>query len=313
MTSHPLPPSQWRASTTTVAGRVVQYHTRPGLPSGLEVSPAALWLAHECAKYADPVLSVDVAFGLPALAFPTRHNAVLTRHAGVAASIAHTAPALTIISDGNTLAPAHYQTILIEVPPTREAWRQRLCQVWPALAPGGVLIACGANDAGGKIAASDVKALFGRCNEQSKHHQRLVTAIKPAALASQPPWFAQPGIARDTWTHIESHGRRYVSQAGVFAHDRVDAGSALLCQHLPVLAGQQPDDLGRVGQALDVERDADAERGGTAEVGVQGEHGVAEQDGSERGAPGRHRPARDRAACAAARGTRNPSRVGVEL
>ena len=244
MTSHPLPPSQWRASTTPVAGRVVQYHTRPGVPGGLEVSPAALWLAHECAKYADPVLSVDVAFGLPALAFPTRHSDVLTRHAGVAASIAHTAPALTIISDGSALAPAHYQTILIEVPPTREAWRQRLCQVWPALAPGGVLIACGANDAGGKIAASDVKALFGRCNEQSKHHQRLVTTIKPAALASQPPWFAQPGIARDTWTHIESHGRRYVSQAGVFAHDRVDAGSAWLCQHLPVLAGHRVLDLG---------------------------------------------------------------------
>jgi 16S rRNA (guanine1207-N2)-methyltransferase len=236
--------SQWRASTTTVAGRVVTYHARPGLPGGPDVSPAALLLAHECAKYADPVCCFDVAFGLPALAFPNRQIDVITRHAGMAASIAHTAPAVTVLPDSTTLAPGHYQTILIEVPPTREAWRQRLCQAWALLAPGGVLVACGANDAGGKIAASDVKALFGRCNEQSKHHQRLVTAIKPAALASQPAWFDQPGIARDSWTHIDCHGRRYVSQAGVFAHDRVDAGSAWLCQHLPALAGQRVLDLG---------------------------------------------------------------------
>ena len=171
MTAQPSPHSQWRASTTTVAGRVVTYHARPGLPGGPDVSPAALWLAHECAKYADPICCFDVAFGLPALAFPTRQIAVITRHAGMAASIAHTAPTVTLRADATTLIPGHYQTILIEVPPTREAWRQRLCQAWALLAPGGVLVACGANDAGGKIAASDVKALFGRCNEQSKHHR----------------------------------------------------------------------------------------------------------------------------------------------
>lgn len=244
MTAQPPSHSQWRASTTTVAGRVVTYHARPGLPGGSDVSPAALWLAHECTKYPDPVCCFDVAFGLPALAYPARQITVVTRHAGMAASIAHTAPAVTVLPDSTTLAPGHYQTILIEVPPTREAWRQRLCQAWALLAPGGVLVACGANDAGGKIAASDVKALFGGCNEQSKHHQRLVTARKPANLASQPPWLSQPGIAVDTYTHIEFHGRRYVSQAGVFAHDRVDAGSALLCQHLPAMVGQRVLDLG---------------------------------------------------------------------
>ena len=244
MTSLPPSPFQWRASTTTVAGRVVTYQRRPGLPSGLMVSPAALWLAHECAKYPDPVLCVDVAFGLPALAFPNRHIDVLTRHAGMTASMAQSAPSVTVLSESTTLAPGHYQAILIEVPPTREAWRQRLCHAWPALAPGGVLIACGANDAGGKIAASDVKALFGRCNEQSKHHQRMVTAIKPASIANPPPWFTQAGIALGTWTHIDFHGRRDVSQAGVFAHDRVDAASALICQQLPALTGQRVLDLG---------------------------------------------------------------------
>ncbi|MFM7677664.1 MAG: methyltransferase, partial [Roseiflexaceae bacterium] len=234
--------ARWQPKTITVAGRDVTYHTRPGLPAGDAVTPAALWLAQECAKYADPVLCLDVAYALPALVWRARAICVVTRHAGMAASMAQAQVAS--MRDSSTLAPASFHTVLIEVDPTRELWRQRLLTAWQLLPVGGVLLVAGANDAGGKSAASDINALFGRCHEQSKHHHRLITAIKPATMASQPPWVNQPGVTPGTWVQIAYRGRSYAAQAGVFAHDRVDAATDLLCQHLPDLRGRRVLDLG---------------------------------------------------------------------
>jgi len=248
----------WQPRTISVAGRTVTYHTRPGLPAGDTVTPAALWLAQECATYADPILCMDVAYALPALVWRERAISVVTRHAGMAASVARTQ--VTSMHDPGTLTPASFHSVLIEVDPTREVWRQRLLTAWQMLAVGGVLLVAGANDAGGKSAASDVKSLFGRCNEQSKHHQRLITAVKPAHMASQPVWVNQPGVVPGTWNQIVYRGRTYVAQAGVFAHDRVDAATDLLCQHLPDMRGRRVLDLGAGAGILGgVARDAGAQ------------------------------------------------------
>ncbi len=248
----------WQPRTISVAGRTVPYHTRPGLPAGDAVTPAALWLAQECGKYADPVLCLDVAYALPALVWRDRAISAVTRHAGMAASAAQAQ--VVTYNDPSALAHTVFHTVLIEVDPTREVWRQRLLTAWQLLPVGGVLLVAGANDAGGKSAASDVKALFGRCNEQSKHHQRLITAIKPPTMASQPPWADQPGVALGTWVQIVYRGRTYAAQAGVFAHDRVDAATDLLCQHLPDLRGRRVLDLGAGAGILGgVARDAGAQ------------------------------------------------------
>lgn len=246
--------AMWHEMHTSIAGRTVTYHTRPGLPAGTRTTPAAEWLTTECARYADPVLCIDVAFALPALAYPHRHISVVTRHAGMYASLVHTRaqPAFPLISDISTLSPATYHTVLIEVDPTREVWRQRLWHAWRVLVPGGTLLVAGANDGGGKGAASDVKAIFGRCNEQSKHHQRLITAVKPAQLASQPLWWEHA----DAWVQVRYRGRHYATCAGVFAHDRVDVATDLLCQHLPLMNDMRVLDLGAgagilAGVALD--------------------------------------------------------------
>ena len=252
----------WQPKTISVAGHAVTYHTRPGLPAGAAVTPAARWLAQECATYADPVLCLDVAFALPTLIYPQRDITVVTRHAGMYASTVHTCAQMPIrlIHDVSTLLPASFHTVLIEVDPTRELWRQRLLTAWQVLPVGGVLLVAGANDAGGKSAASDVKALFGRCNEQSKHHQRLLTAVKPTTMASQPSWAHQPGVALGTWVQIVYRARSYAAQAGVFAHDRVDAATDLLCQHLPDLRGRRVLDLGAGAGILGgVARDAGAQ------------------------------------------------------
>lgn len=247
----------WQPRTISVAGRTVTYHTRPGLPAGDAVTPAALWLAQECGKYAGPVLCLDVAYALPALVWRERAICMVTRHAGMAASAAHAQ--LTTCTDLQILSDSVFHTVLIEVDPTREVWRQRLLAAWQLLPPGGVLLVAGANDAGGKSAASDVKALFGRCNEQSKHHQRLITAVKSDSPASHPAWVNQPGVALGTWVHIMYRGRTYAAQAGVFAHDRVDAATDLLCQHLPDLRGRRVLDLGAGAGILGgVARDAGA-------------------------------------------------------
>jgi hypothetical protein len=81
------------------------------------------------------------------------------------------------------------------------------------------------------------EALFGRCNEQSKHHQRLVTANKPVALASQPPWFDQPGIARDTWPPSNLTGGAMPAKREFSPMTVSMLGApccASICQHSPV-------------------------------------------------------------------------------
>jgi 16S rRNA (guanine1207-N2)-methyltransferase len=212
---------------------------RPGLPSGLNPTAAAELLAIESATLnPDRLLLCDVSMALPTLLMPPHtQTTVVMRHAGMRQAAERTLihAGITAQFSADGLVPAgEYDVALIEVAPTREAWRMRLNEAARWLRPGGVLIVAGPNDAGGKSAARDVKSVFGSMNERSKAHQRVVTAIKSVAITGDDI----------TPTSMMINKRTYYTYPGVFAADRLDVGSAELIAALPDVAGLRVLDIG---------------------------------------------------------------------
>lgn len=230
----------WHASTLQLAERSVTVFGRTGLPSGLLPTAAAELLALESVTLApDRLLLCDVSMALPALLMPPHtQTTVVMRHAGMRQAAERTLAQSGITAQWSTdgLVPlGEYDVALIEISPTREAWRMRLNEAARWLRPGGVLIAAGPNDAGGKSAARDVNALFGSVNERSKSHQRMVTAIKPHTHLA---------VSDITPSSFVSGPRSYSTYPGVFAADRLDVGSAELIAALPDVRGLRVLDIG---------------------------------------------------------------------
>lgn len=103
------------------------------------------------------------------------------------------------------------------------------------LAPGGVLAAVCPVSEGGKSLARRLGEGFGGLEERYGHHARLVLARDPL------PGFA--GEAAPEEVAIEGLGV-FRSWPGLFAHGRLDEGTALLLRHLPPLRGARVLDFG---------------------------------------------------------------------
>ena len=252
MTNTP-PLAAWHASSTSVAGRVLTVYARTGLPAGLTCTPAAELLADYAATHpAKRVLLIDVAFALPALTVAAETQVfVAQRHAGMVVAsqrtiqnAKRTVTEWLPYGDATRVATGSMDLVLIEVSATRDAWLRRLCEGYRALAPGGMLVAIGPNDAGGKSIARDIKELIGPCNERSKAHQRMVIAKKPATAVPLPAWAQTSGIALDTTTTLTHAQRVYRTAPGVFANGRVDEGTAFLLEHFPPCKNHHVLDLG---------------------------------------------------------------------
>jgi 16S rRNA (guanine1207-N2)-methyltransferase len=128
--------------------------------------------------------------------------------------------------------------VLLLPPRQREQARALFARAIAATAPGGVVLACMANDEGAKSGQSDLAQLAGPLQSLSKRHCRafwsapLHGAIDPALAAQWRAADAPRAIADG----------RFLSRPGVFAWDRIDAASALLAAHLPLdLAGRVAD------------------------------------------------------------------------
>ena len=236
-----------------MAGRVLTVYARTGLPAGLTCTPAAELLAEYAATYpAKRILLIDVAFALPALVVtPDTQVYVAQRHAGMLVASQRTVQnAKRAVEqwlpygDATQVAAESIDLVLIEVTATRDAWLRRLCEGYRALAPGGMLVAVGPNDAGGKAIVRDVKELIGPCNERSKAHQRMVSVKKPATALPLPAWAQHAGIAVDAGTSLTHAGRSYHTAPGVFANGRVDEGTAFLLAHFPPCKNLHVLDLG---------------------------------------------------------------------
>ena len=123
---------------------------------------------------------------------------------------------------------------MIYAPPGVLERRYTLALALKALKPGGRLDVMAPKDKGGSRLKKELAAFGVEVGESAKAHHRRCVVIRPQAVerldeaieAGAPRLV--PGL--EAW-----------SQPGVFAWDRVDAGTLLLAQHLPPLKGAGAD------------------------------------------------------------------------
>jgi 16S rRNA (guanine1207-N2)-methyltransferase len=134
-----------------------------------------------------------------------------------------------------------YDTALVEMPKERERLRMTLSMVRAVLGDGGRLVLIGRNDSGVKSAGRHLSELVGE-NEvlDFRFHARALVATASVS----------PSRARlDDWESVfdaEVAGRSITvhSFPGVFAHGRIDEGTAHLLEVLQLPAGARALDVG---------------------------------------------------------------------
>jgi len=158
----------------------------------------------------------------------------------------------TAPTDPHAVATAHdtpraggWPCVLVLPPRQREEARALLAYAVRACAPGGVVVAAQANDAGAKSGQADLAALAGLDGQLSKYHCRVFWTRKAPARVDAgllQAWAALDAPRRIADARFPGGG--FLSRPGVFAWDRVDAASALLAAHLPDTLSGRVADLG---------------------------------------------------------------------
>jgi len=132
----------------------------------------------------------------------------------------------------------HFARVLVLAPRQRMESRALLARAVAQALPGGVVLACAANNEGARSMQADLARLAGPLHSLSKRHCRVC-------------WTAPLGEGIDRalveqWQALDAprriHGGRFLSRPGLFAWDRIDSASALLADCLPAdLAGRCAD------------------------------------------------------------------------
>ncbi len=131
-----------------------------------------------------------------------------------------------------------YDLILLLAPRQRQEARALMAAAVEALAPDGLLVVSQPNLEGARSGEGDLAALIGPLQSRSKHKCRVFWGRRPATVRD--PARLQEWLALDTPRRLEEGG--FLTRPGLFAWDRIDAGSSLLARHLPGdLAGRAAD------------------------------------------------------------------------
>lgn len=134
-------------------------------------------------------------------------------------------------------ADARFALVMLLPPRQREARRALFARALEHVAPGGSVLAAVSNREGARSAQEDLQRLVGPVQNLSKHKCRVFWAQPDAAHTA---WDVQR--AWRGWDALRPTTGGLVSRPGLFAWDRVDAGSAMLAAHLPrELAGPVAD------------------------------------------------------------------------
>lgn len=121
-----------------------------------------------------------------------------------------------------------FDVVLMLVSKQQEEARALLAQGLLHLRAGGLIVAAGANDAGGKRIEKDFAALGLRPLTDSKNKCRIVQARKDSSVNEI---LAQQWVMQGRWQPILEG--RFISRPGLFNWDRADQGSLLLSAHFP--------------------------------------------------------------------------------
>ena len=123
---------------------------------------------------------------------------------------------------------------MIYAPPGVLERRYTLALALRALKAGGRLDVMAPKDKGGSRLKKELTAFGVEVGETAKAHHRRCVVIRPEAMTA-----IDDAIAAGAMQRVE--GLEAWSQPGVFAWDRIDAGSALLAQTMPSLKGAGAD------------------------------------------------------------------------
>lgn len=139
--------------------------------------------------------------------------------------------------------PPDQACVLLLPPRQREALRAEAARALLSLGADGVLLAAQANELGAKSVEADLRALCPGLIVHSKHHCRVLLARAADIDRARCTEWSTLDAARP----LNCAGliqRPLRSAPGLFAVDRVDTGSALLIEHLPVHLGGAVADFG---------------------------------------------------------------------
>jgi len=132
------------------------------------------------------------------------------------------------------LEPGSVDEAMIYAPPGVLERRYTLALALRALKVGGRLDVMAPKDKGGSRLKKELTAFGVEVGESAKAHHRRCVVIRPGAIAGMDETIAAGALQ-------EVEGLEAWSQPGVFAWDRIDAGSALLAQTMPPLKGNGAD------------------------------------------------------------------------
>lgn len=139
-------------------------------------------------------------------------------------------PGTTSLED---VPPASADALTLLAPPGVLERRYVLALALRALKPGGRLDVMAPKDKGGSRLKKDLAGFGVAGTETAKAHHRRIELLRPETIDGLETTIAEGGLRQvegGVWT-----------QPGVFAWDRVDAGTALLAEHLPALSGAGAD------------------------------------------------------------------------
>ncbi|WP_374369756.1 class I SAM-dependent methyltransferase [Dongia sp.] len=142
------------------------------------------------------------------------------------------------VDHGAEIPAGPFPLTLLLPPRQRDEARGLLAEAIAHTAPGGLVVAALPNNEGARSVEEDLAGLAGTVESRSKNKCRVFWARIDPAHIDRPrllEWRAltEPRRIADS---------RFLSRPGLFAWDRIDAGSALLAQHLPAdLAGHGAD------------------------------------------------------------------------
>jgi 16S rRNA (guanine1207-N2)-methyltransferase len=129
-----------------------------------------------------------------------------------------------------------FATVALRLPKAKDEFAMLLHAAAGALKPDGILYVFGGNDEGIASAKKPLEEMFGEVETTTvKHHARVFRArglkfdvsLRGAVADWKRPFTFETG--GQTFSHI--------TYPGVFAKERLDAGTALLLAHLPALHG----------------------------------------------------------------------------